>query len=355
MARPLEPGGRRRRKRKIGRKILFVLALGFGLWYAYTDLWPVVRGRVGLPEPLPPIEAEIPAESDDESPALTVEPTDSSSLSGRPTTRRRVGFPNDSRREASEAVDMAAQRSEVDSVTQAGILDRVFAWFGDRLNTAFQVREIRLRGERTLDRASLLAELDTLRGKPLLPLNPPALAESLSAHPRIRRATIGKQLPGTVTITLEERREVAIALHNGIARGMDADRMLLPLPDGAWPLDLPVVTGLRDSVEVGQRLNSPGAAVAASWLDEAGRLPRVHAWLSEIQVAGDSVHCLIGRDGRTLRTGSHAVTAQAATLDALLAEEAGEPAGRWIDLSFAEYVIVRDEPWIDTHESSTGR
>ncbi len=317
-------GGKRRRPRKprkIGRKILALLVLGVIVWYAREDIVSTVRGWVGMPA------GEATADVIGDSAATAESEADATQSDTRHT-------------------EPAGIEAEHDSVARAGVLNRAGDWLEDRLANVFQVKSIELEGQRSLQETELREGLDSLQGSPLLEVDPRQIADSLRKHPRIKDAVIGRQFPSTVKVTVEERREVAVLISNGGVWGIDESRVVLPLPGRAWPLDLPVISGLKRDPDAGSTLNDAGVTAALNWVKAAKKQPRVQAWLSEIHVNDGQIIWIAGQDGRVVLPGEHPVIAQVATLDAFLASNDVEMDGRKIvDLTFPDYLILRDEMW----------
>ncbi len=308
---------RPRRKRKIGRRILALIILLVIAWFGREEIIGTVQGWLNI-------------DSVDEMTAdLTNETTDPARDSGLVSS--------DSLRESDEAVG-------TDSVAQAGLMNRVGGWLEDKLADVFVVKRIVLEGNRSLSEDLLLDELADVQGSPMLGVDPPALADSLRQHPRVRDVVVGRQFPSTITVDVEECREVAVLISNGGVWSIDESRVVLPLPGTAWPLDLPVITGLMSDPESGSTLSDSGIVKALDWVLAAAELPRVQAWLSELHLSGGELSWIAGDDGRIALPGAHSVIAQVATIDAYLASDKTED-GRFIDLSFPDYLVVRREPW----------
>ncbi|MBS1261805.1 MAG: Cell division protein FtsQ [Calditrichaeota bacterium] len=330
MARRLgEP--RPRRPRRLGRRILLALALAAGLWYGYDTL----LSTSGSPAAPP---AGVVGTDAGDMPAVARQPRLGDGSDSRPSAdprgRVRTG---DTERRTGDSL-LVTRNSE-----HAGLFDRIGSWFDGAINRALSVREIEVRGGAALPNETIAARLDTLAGSPMLEIDPPAIAAVLRDVPRLRRVEVGRRLPGTVTVTVEERREIALLVAGEAVYGVDADAVALPVPDHGWPLDLPVISGHRGEIEPGRRIDSPGVRRALAWIAHASRTPRVHAWISELRLDGDSLAWIAGADGRTLLPGEHHPVAQLATLDAFLASAGAAAGGRIIDLTFPEFLIVREE------------
>jgi cell division protein FtsQ len=117
-------------------------------------------------------------------------------------------------------------------------------WWGPRLLSRldfFRVRKVEVRGARFTPVAEVLARvaLDTTRSvwDPLEPV-----AARVRAHPQVADAAVTRRLPGTVVVTLTERRPVALVPTPGGLRAVDERGVRLPLDPSVTPVDVPVLT-----------------------------------------------------------------------------------------------------------------
>jgi cell division protein FtsQ len=310
-------GRRPRGKRRIGRKILALLVLCVIAWFGRNEIIGTVQGWLDM---IPGIDSSAKILAEEAAPE------------------------NESIQVETESENEMTQK---DSVNRAGLMSKAENWLEDRLSNVFKVQAIELSGNRSLSDDSLLSGLENLQGSPLLDVDPPSLADSMRLHPRIQDVVVGRQFPSTVTVEVSERHEIAVLISNGGVWGIDESRVVLPLPGRAWPLDLPVISGLGGDPVPGSSLTNEAIIEAMDWVTAVSELPRMQAWLSEIHISGNEIAWISGEDGRVVLPGEHDVIAQVATLDAFLASK-DKADGRIVDLSFPDYLIVRDEPWSAT-------
>ncbi|SDG44624.1 cell division protein FtsQ/DivIB [Roseospirillum parvum] len=110
----------------------------------------------------------------------------------------------------------------------------------DRLGLS--VASVEVIGRRRTAPDALLAALGHGPGDPILSLDLAAARARIEALPWVRRAALARRLPGTVRITLEERRPLALWQHDGRFSVIDGDGAPLAV-DPARFATLPVVVG----------------------------------------------------------------------------------------------------------------
>jgi cell division protein FtsQ len=153
--------------------------------------------------------------------------------------------------------------------------------------------------------AAVVAESGLAVGQNLLGADLDAARAKLLADPWIAEATIGRRLPGTVSVAVVEHRPVALVAVDDLYLATSDGKLFKRLGAGD-PTDLPIVTGLQpgaltedprgaertvsDAIEL-------GAEVAQS--DLGGRLA-----LEEIHLQADGTFALIvGRSGIEVQLG----------------------------------------------------
>ena len=113
----------------------------------------------------------------------------------------------------------------------------------------FHVRKIEIVGARYTPGDELLDRLhvDTTRSiwDPLLPL-----VQRVETHPQVDHATVRRRLPGTLVVTVFERRPVALAPTKDGLRALDEHGRTLPLDPARTPVDAPIVIAARRDTTV---------------------------------------------------------------------------------------------------------
>ncbi|MGH7164569.1 MAG: cell division protein FtsQ/DivIB, partial [Nitrospiraceae bacterium] len=74
----------------------------------------------------------------------------------------------------------------------------------------FEVRNVSLIGARHVTRAEVLDRLALRPGETLFSLTPSRLVSQLMSHPWIKEVRVSRQFPGTLTVSVTERRPAAV-------------------------------------------------------------------------------------------------------------------------------------------------
>jgi len=141
----------------------------------------------------------------------------------------------------------------------------------------FQVASIRIEGNQRLDSRYIQILSGVTYTANLLALDPGDIEARLRAHPWISQATVKRNLPSEVAITLKERKPVALVV--GSHGLFFIDRHQVIFVRGRYPdrLDFPVISGLAPAVD---------AAVAGDDHRWRARKEQVDAVLAFIRAAG---------------------------------------------------------------------
>lgn len=138
----------------------------------------------------------------------------------------------------------------------------------------FQVRRVEILGLRYTPASEVLQRLrvDTTRSvwHPLAPLE-----ARVAAHPQIADVVITRKLPGTLVVSVTERRPVALVSVGSELRAVDERGVRLPLDPSRTPVDAPLVS------------TTPQDARVYRLLGEVQRsAPRLYARISSVRSAG---------------------------------------------------------------------
>lgn len=211
----------------------------------------------------------------------------------------------------------------------------------------FRVKDVSIHGLETLDRGQILALMDVTAQTSVWG-DTHGWEERLLAHPLLKEARVQRRIPGTLVVSLVERRPVALA-PTPTLEPVDGEGMILPLDPSVSRMDLPLLD-LPGAAAPGARLlPGPARTLAAEVARLGGADPGFLQLVSEVAW---------GTDGHTLvvRLGEPAVTflllpgaapsrlQEGLTVlgDVLDRNSGGAPAV--IDLRYADQVVVRRNP-----------
>ncbi len=137
----------------------------------------------------------------------------------------------------------------------------------------FRVEDVEVAGRRETNPKALLAALGIKRGDPILNFDPETARRQIESLPWVSGATVERHLPDTVTITITERKPIALWQHNERISLIDADGNNLGSVAIESAPQLPLVVGgdapahtaellamLADHPEFAQRVQ------ASSWI-----------------------------------------------------------------------------------------
>jgi Cell division septal protein len=113
----------------------------------------------------------------------------------------------------------------------------------------FHVRKIEIVGARYTPGDELLERLHVDTTRSIWDPTPP-LAERVQGHPQVEHATIQRRMPGTLVVTVVERRPVALAPTKDGLRAIDEHGRTLPLDPTRTPVDAPIVVAARRDTTV---------------------------------------------------------------------------------------------------------
>lgn len=116
----------------------------------------------------------------------------------------------------------------------------------DYLHTSphFAIESLTVEGNERIATDALLERAGVSVGDNVFTRSPEEIQADVAAHPWIASARVERRLPGTLRISVEERRAVAtLALEDALYLVGDDATIFKPLEEGD-PVDLPVVTGV---------------------------------------------------------------------------------------------------------------
>jgi cell division protein FtsQ len=212
-----------------------------------------------------------------------------------------------------------------------------------------RVTRIRTEGNRILSERDIVGLAGIPKQERLFALDLNAIRQRIEQHPYVRSASVNRDAPDGITITVDERMPIAaIALDRMLY--LDAEGVVLPPGGTADVLDLPVVTGDLPSAGC-----VPGKRITAANVQEAIEiLTTAHAIGDDLYHLISEVHLDGGRDimlitaeaGVPVAFGHGDAAMKLVTLDGFWKEIVGERGAaelRTVDLRFADQVVARWE------------
>jgi len=175
-----------------------------------------------------------------------------------------------------------------------------------RTSEAFALKELSADGFERITEAEVLETAGLALGQNVFDVAPEAAVSALESHPWIATATVERRLPGTMRVTVTERRAAAILALDAELYLVGDDGTLFKAFEPGDPVDLPVVTGVRRDRFVADRpyRTSVLLEVVALMHDyRAAGLWRREP-IGEMHVGRDDAITLhVGEDGMEVRLG----------------------------------------------------
>jgi cell division protein FtsQ len=210
-----------------------------------------------------------------------------------------------------------------------------------------RVTRIRAEGNRILTEREIMNIAGIPKNELLFALDLNAIRQRIEQHPSVRSASVNRDAPDGITITIDERVPVAaIALDRVLY--IDAEGVVLPPGAAGEAPDLPVITG---DLPAGTCI--PGKRVTAENVQEALEI------LTTARMIGDDLYHLIsevhldrGKDivlitaeaGVPIAFGHGNAAMKLLTLDGFWKQVVGERGAtdlRTVDIRFADQVVAR--------------
>jgi cell division septal protein FtsQ len=119
------------------------------------------------------------------------------------------------------------------------------------------LRHVDLHGVNRLDSAAVLKAAKLTMGQPLTGVDVGAIAKRVRTLCWVRSVSVHRRLPDGLVMRIKEREPIAF-VNLGAIFLTDTEGMLLPLPARTC-LNMPVVSGLRDTIAGKQRRLTPGS------------------------------------------------------------------------------------------------
>lgn len=208
----------------------------------------------------------------------------------------------------------------------------------------FQVSEVHVRGNKHVATKEILSRLKLRAPVSLLQLDLGELVGRVTTHPWISTASIQRQLPLSLLITVQEREPVAV-LKAGKTYLVSADAVILEEVQGPVAQDLPTLRPQwRAQVRIGEPLDEPRLLGGLELLEVLGKSPLVgQSRAEEVTAEADGNYVLHLAEGRaTLRVGRVGPLPQLSRLDVALRHRGQDLRSfTYVDLRFPGRVILK--------------
>ncbi|OIO62629.1 MAG: hypothetical protein AUJ47_07450 [Candidatus Marinimicrobia bacterium CG1_02_48_14] len=226
-----------------------------------------------------------------------------------------------------------------------GFLSSVYA---ERMETD-QVERVTIYGNRILSTERLQSILKPYMLQRLEAINPDSVQAQFTRHPLVKTAKVSRIYPNELQVRIREVYPIAY-LQGNTYFSIDADGRILPLPDYGMIYTLPIITGIEnpDALETEKIVTD---AYTLNMLQLLIRLrqqyPHIYQDISEMNYTDEQGLKLITSSNSTpvLLGIYNQINQSCATLDAFINQlgfGSVLPAYRYVDLRFANQVVVRE-------------
>jgi cell division protein FtsQ len=207
----------------------------------------------------------------------------------------------------------------------------------------FAVAHVEVRGASRLPVEQIVAVAGIHPGANLLRLDVAGATARVEAMPEVRRAHIVRDLPGRVTIYVDERRPFTL-VNAGRLHWVDEEGRALGVTSSPVALPVPAITGLsEDELQTMRTAPSKKAQLAIGLIRTLLRSSSALAEeISEIDMSRKDGPVLYTVDGVEVRLGSEEWEDRLARLEGVLAQLARDGGGvSAVDLRFRDQVVLQ--------------
>lgn len=174
------------------------------------------------------------------------------------------------------------------------------------------------------------------KGYPLFKVDLNEVRQRVITHPSLKDATVVRELPDTLKISVVERTPTAV-IFDGAFSVVDAEGVIMNVYD-SYPEGYPVITGIRETLEPGRKVPEVLPALEAlQKISVSGLLGRER--ISELRVEGDLVRVYLTDGGTVLVLGAGDKDAQVSKLARLMEAGVFDSHSGGYDLRFQGRVI----------------
>jgi cell division protein FtsQ len=220
-------------------------------------------------------------------------------------------------------------------------------WRANAWKEQLSIREIRVNGEHILSAREILDLAGIERTQKLYGLDINAVRRRVESNPYIQSASVTRDVPGTVVITVHERSPVAAIVADRTVY-LDDSAHVLPPVKSSLLLDVPILTGVITPSESTTAPGAPASGVreALAFLDTARAFgDDLYHRISEVHIAADGgLICYTAEQGVPVIIGRGEFAAKLARLDAFWKEYVAREGARaleYVDLRFENQVVAR--------------
>ena len=217
----------------------------------------------------------------------------------------------------------------------------------------FRVLRVRTQGNTLIADSDIVGMAAVLKNGKLFDVDLNGTRMRVQGNPFIKTASVAREIPDGIAITVTERRPIAALVLDRILY-LDAEGYVLPPVRSGKVFDLPVLTGELPASDCipGRQIRTRRLREALEILATAERVGSdLYHMISEIHCAADSSYVLFtAESGVPVVFGRGDIAVKLVTLDGFwkqIVMPRGAAHLRTVDLRFADQVVVR---WDEGHD-----
>jgi Cell division septal protein len=219
--------------------------------------------------------------------------------------------------------------------------------FANFWKSSLRVARVTLEGNRIVEANELFQLAQVKRGSLIYDIDLKAIQRNLLSQCYIKEATVERNLPSTIQLTVAERTPIALVNRSDIVY-LDEDGVILPHSISKALFDLPVLSGLKlgGTISFGSTVHDSRALEALQILQAAKLVnSELYHLISEIQIRSDSDMVFYTAEGGVpVIFGEGNIADKLVRLDAFwnqVIREQGLQNLQYVDLRYDDQVVAR--------------
>jgi cell division protein FtsQ len=219
--------------------------------------------------------------------------------------------------------------------------------FANFWKSSLKVTRVTLQGNRIVEANELFQLAQVKRGSLIYDVDLTAIQKNLLSQCYIKEATVERNLPSTIQLTVVERSPIALVNRTDIVY-LDEDGVILPHSISKALFDLPVLSGVKigPTVTYGSVIRDANALQALRVLKAAKFVnSELYHLISEIQIRNDSDMVLYTAEGGVpVIFGEGNIADKLVRLDAFwnqVLQERGLHKLQYVDLRYDDQIVAR--------------
>lgn len=218
--------------------------------------------------------------------------------------------------------------------------------FSNYWKSSLKLKDVVVEGTRIVDKNELLQLSQVQAGTLLYDVDLTSIQRNVLSHHYVKDATVERNLPSSIKISIVERLPLALVNGNEI-RYLDEDGVVLPHSVSKALFDLPVLSGVpnSDGLKLGSRVDHPDVQEALSILSTAKLVSKeLFHLISEVQIRPGDIVLYSAEWGIPIIFGRGDASSKLVRLETFwneIVKERGAENLQYVDLRYDGQIVVR--------------